>query len=149
MALPLFLVAAAIGKAPRVNVDGHNVTRIVIGGTSICGIHFNTDGTVDAHTATASQVDVATDWIIPNSAATTAYQIRITTVVWVQSGDGESFSTAWEVTNTWKAISSTAEWAITQATTDVKEVSFLVEIRFGTGPVLSSGTYVLKAENSA
>ncbi len=144
------LIAAAVGSGgANVTLSGEFITRIVTSPTNaLSSVIVNTDGTVDKFSGSQSQIDSATDWIIPNSSASTEYEVRITNVVWQSSGDGESFSSAFEVEDTWKALTGNATWQITQSndTGATKEVDFDLEIRLGSsGSAVATGAYTLRA----
>lgn len=98
------------------------------------GFIFNSDGTVDiVEEGSATQHQSATDWIIPNSAASSLYEIRAT----LDSGNTPDVGTI----GSWEALSTNREWSFTD--TSNKTCSLTIEIRINGGTVLDSATYNL------
>lgn len=148
MPLPIALIQAAVGGGIRVTLSGEAIARVQTSpSNALCSLIINTDGTVDKFSGSQSQIDAATDWIIPNSQATILYEVRVTNVNFTQAGDGASFSVAFEVDDTWKALDADATWQITQNsdTPAAKSVDFDLQIRLGSGPTLASAAYSLTA----
>ncbi len=107
------------------------------------GIRFNTDGTVDKRERNDyTQIDVATDWIIPNVAATSEYEVRFT------GHTGDPFTELAAAENIWIAISTAREWKLVNGSggsTDTANATF--EIRRGSsGAAMDTGAYVFIAE---
>jgi len=149
--LPLLTVVLGKSRNGVVALSGESVVDIKVDPTNATsGIRVNTDGTVDKQVAASySQIDSATDWVIPNHLANTSYEVRITSVVWNQSGDGETFSPEWAVAGTWKAVTADAEWGIVQAVVGIKDVTFTLEIRQGSGATIDTASYTLNADVAA
>lgn len=113
------------------------------GSARTAGIRFNTDGTVDKlERVTYTQIDAATDWIIPNDAALSEYEVRYT------GHSGEPFQEFAATENTWIAISAAREWKVINSsggTTETANATF--EIRRGSsGNALDTGAYTFIAE---
>ena len=105
---------------------------VVAGTGEVAGIRYNADGTVDNNIdGVYTQVNSSTDWIIPNSAASSAYQIRAT----LNSGD-----TPDGTLGSWLALSSNREWTLTST----GSCSLNIEIGYG-GVAESSGTVTLSS----
>ena len=150
----LLSIVAALGGGPKLAVSGETIIDTQITATdAFATLIFNTDGTVDKEiTSGVTQIDPATDWILPNNAASSAYQVRAQDIVWDSSGDGESFSISSIPTdNTWADLGTIRKLQIIQAsdTPAVKQVTFTLELRIGTGPVVLAASYTLKAEVTA
>lgn len=122
-----------------VTVSGESVTGLKLSGTATAGIRVNADGTIDKNqNGIYSQIDAATDWIIPNGSASSLYEVRVTSVT-------GSFSNAAAAPNTWINLGSNREWNVIQVGEGSSTASFTLEIRYDGGAVLDSGTYFLTA----
>lgn len=130
---------------PTTTLSGEFVSAWELGAQSTAGIRFNSDGTVDKNDdGTYSQVDSATDWIIPNASAPSDYQIRVTA-----TPPGNDFTSEPAVPGTWVTLDSNREWQVqTSSPSSFLDTGyFTVEIRKGSGPVEASGSYRLRAEH--
>lgn len=136
-----WLMAAMAGESfGIVTVSGESILSASFGGTVTAGVRFSSSGIVSKNVNSIyTQIDAATDWIIPNSAAPDDYQVRCTFTGATPSG---------AATNTWLALSTTREWLVTDTTDNGVAVTstLTIEIRKGTGAVISSGVYSLSAE---
>ena len=66
------------------------------------GIRFNTDGTVDKReNASYTQISAASDWIIPNSAAPSDYEVRVS-----GAPPGDAFTNSTGADGTWFTLDS-------------------------------------------
>jgi len=115
--------------------------------TAGAGFSFNMDGTVDdwdRNTGT-TQISTATDWIIPNGSASSDYQMAYT------SFSGSALTTdEFGGADTWVAMSENREVRIiTDTDPEVLSCTFTMQVRRGTGPVLSSAVYTINAENGS
>lgn len=118
---------AALGGHPGVvNLDG----EASIVATGLAGVRINTDGTIDKNLdSTYSQIDAGTDWVIPNSAAGSLFEVRCTLdsgSLLVDAGTG-----------TWLAMSTNREWGTDSSAT------ITLALRFAGGPIIDTGQYVL------
>jgi len=108
------------------------------------GFRFNTDGTIDKReNGSYSQVSAATDWIIPNVAAATDYEVRATSVT------GDAWATSPVADDTWIDLSAAREWNVQDTNPlagGTKSTSWTFEIRKGAGATLSSGSYSATAD---
>jgi hypothetical protein len=98
---------------PSVHLDGHTLSaNTQEPDDAITGLRFNTDGTVDAEIEVVgySQIDSATDWVIPNSAAGSEYSVSYTALT------GDAFTTAAAAEGSWVALSSNREWRLDNST---------------------------------
>lgn len=103
------------------------------------GVRFNSDGTVDANFGATGggyvQVDSATDWVIPNSAAPGDYEVMCT----VDSGTIDTVAS--DAVDTWLPLTSTREWS----KDTVGNASLTISVRKGSsGAAIDSGTYSLQ-----
>jgi len=118
--------------------------------TDIVGVRFNTDGTVDKRISTYTQIDNATDWIIPNTAASGSYEVM--TDNWVDTGGaGNGFFQVAAAQGVWIALTSSREWNVQADAPDgasSSKMTFDAHIRFSGGATLSSGTYSIESNGS-
>ncbi len=142
---PATLIAlSTLFPGPKVTVSGENVSVVhATGGQA--GIEFNTDGTVDKNEdGPRTQVDVATDWIIPNAAAPDDYQIFATVTAGVDPDVAQS-----DAIDTWLVLTSQRKWSVDAITDKTqKDCTLDISIRKGTGPTLDTGSYNLYSENT-
>lgn len=119
---------AAVGDGGIVNLNGQTNNNAV---SFARGFVFKANGTVEYYDdyADAGQIDNATDWIIPNSIAPGAYEVRCT----VNSGQNDGP----HASSTWLALTSDREFY-----DDTSGVcNYTIEIRLGAA-VVASGTYI-------
>lgn len=101
---------------------------------------LESDGDIITATTSLGAVD-AGDWITPKSAAPSDYQVRATLV----SGTLTSGTTG-----TWLELTTNATWTRNAATANTyNECVLTIEIRKGTGSVLTSATITLQAERGS
>ncbi len=141
--LPLCLISAAIGSGPRLNLAGETTLDSNPGGSSNARIRINADGTVDEITNVGGtvQVDSATDWIIPNLAATSSYDVRYT------GHTGTALTAEAAAEDVWIALSADRLYGLSSSSADLS-ATFTLEIRAG-GVTLASGSYTLTAFSAA
>ena len=73
---------------------------------SYAGVRINADGTVDKREdATFTQVHANSDWIIPNSAASSAYSVRCT-------NNGDALAAGSAATGSWLNLGTTRLWYV-------------------------------------
>ena len=141
------------GNSISYNLDGHAIALADSPGPILTGFRFNTDGTVDQHTDDNTtdmyvQVDAATDWIIPNSAATTSHWIQVQQNS--QTGGG---TLSGSVGTSWVQMSSSLEWSIERQAVSGVGTSFwslavAIATDSGGSNIVASGTYTLTSEIS-
>lgn len=111
------------------------------------GIRINTDGTIDKYTGTNNggytyaQIDASTDWIIPNSAANSSYEVQLD----VNSGT-PNFSS--DSTATWLAMSTNRQWIVQRTTVGTSTWNWTLRIRFNGGAEIDNGAYLGESTNS-
>lgn len=129
------IIAAA---AEKVTLSGESVSDSAVS-AAFASISFQSNGQVHkTEGVTSTQVDSATDWIIPNAAAPGTYEVRL-------SGRTGTAPTG-PAENTWHALSTTRTWSLTNSSPpSTISCSFTIEIRKGS-TVLASATYSLSAE---
>ncbi len=148
--LPIVLIQSAMGRGAVVTLSGENIATVdgVTPYNSQCGIRINTDGTIDSMkilnggAKVYTQLAAPTDWIAPNAAATSVYEVRVTSVT-------GTFDAAAAADDVWIAISSNREWSIVKTDAGIETVDFDVEIRYASGAALAAGTYQIHIENTA
>jgi len=118
----------------RVSLDGHSTAA-----PAQSGFRFNSDGTVDENeSGSYSQIDSATDWIIPNAVdGKGSYEIRA-----VQNS-GDALDAGSDALNTWLALSTDREWFGLGGSPEF-DMNLTVDIRLA-GLTLASGTYIANA----
>ena len=143
----LLLIAAAAGKGPLVTLSGETI----IDGSTIrattAGIRVGSNGIIEKLVnVTLTQIDSATDWIIPNNAASIDYDVRITNVVFTT---GTVFSAAAAVEDTWIDLGTDRSWNVadTDSSTPAGDtfITFDLQIRDPSGVTVASTEYILKA----
>jgi len=118
----------------RVTVSGETTSAV-----AQSGVRFNTDGTVDINEqGIYSQIDSATDWIIPNGVDGKGdYEVRA-----VQNS-GDALDGGSDALNTWLALSTAREWFGLGGSPEF-DANLTIDIRLA-GLTLGSGTYILQA----
>ena len=147
--MPLHPVGFWSDAGGTVTLSGESVS--VNGALADAGIRFNSDGTVDkVENGTYTQVDSSTDWIIPNGAASSLYDVRITNVVDI-GGSPEGFNHASAAAeDVWINLGANREWAVENVGTGGSSsvgYTFDVEIRYNGGSVLDSASYTVLSED--
>ncbi len=136
MSVSSFPSAIMVAGLFKVTVSGETVSATQAF-SSQAGIEFLADGTVDKNeNGVRSQVDSATDWVIPNDSSS-PFEVRAT----LNSGDTPSGTLG-----SWLALTTDRAWALT-AGIEVLTCNLTIEVRLGS-TVLDSGTYVLTAEGT-
>ncbi len=153
--LPLLAALAASGGGAAVKVSGESITAIdgVAPYNTTVAIRFNSDGTVDVRedldgVTTWSQIDAASDWIIPNEAGVSeAYDVGFTNL---NTGGGGDFDTEAAAEDAFTVISGNPIWSYT-STIEQAPSSFTCDfrIRNASAVVLSTGSFTFSIENSA
>lgn len=112
-----------------------------------CGFRFNSDGTVDKEEETVySQVNNGTDWIIPNSDASTTYYIRATQISLTANETAASIFDTLEgdVLSTWLTLggAQTREWRLKVNSNSVGsgDYTWVIDVEIATD---SGGTDIL------
>lgn len=117
------------------------------GGPAQSGIRINIDGTISVRTSGGYTYE--TDWITPTSAASSAYQFRVTGVTWTAGSSFNLVEAAAE--DTWIAVSGGGlEWSVTDTSptfpAGLHDVDFTLEVRRGTGTTLDTAAISLFAD---
>jgi hypothetical protein len=115
-------------------------------GTAATAYHiWNTDGTRDEkdNSNAAIQILASTDWIIPNSAASSSYRIRHTSA----TGDTGNFTPAGSI-NVWLSFSSQHLYSVVDnsPTAGGNSVTYNIQIDDGGGTALDSANQTLTAD---
>lgn len=94
---------------------------------------------------TVTQIDAGTDWIVPNTDASSEFECRVTNVVWDAGTPG--FAAQGAADDVWVDLSTDRTWLVldTDQGGANKWVNFTLEIRKNGGSVLASNTYYLRA----
>lgn len=108
----------------------------VFPGTYTTGIRVNTDGTIDHNNdGSYSQINSGTDWIIPNGAASSAAEIRVT-------NNGAALNGSSDSTGVWLDMSVAREWGVSRSAAGISTFDIDVEMRFNSGaPTVGPGNY--------
>ena len=148
--LPMHLIAAIVGSPNSVITLSGEIISAADGSSpynTTSALRINTDGTIDKGEAidtdviTWTQIDAATDWIIPNGKASPIYEIRVTGVT-------GTFTTEAAAVNVWVDLSSSRQWTVDRNGVGTSTVTFTLEIRFASGATLDTGAYSIEADNS-
>ena len=135
------LALASIGGGASFNLFGGTITDTGVG-SAVAGIRINSDGTTDENVGGSfSQINAASDWVIPNGVAPGSYRVRAT----LQSGTTPTTNPG---LGTWLALTSNREWRNTAGTSEVVTSTLLIEIDDGAGNVQASGTYTIEADTT-
>lgn len=117
---------------------------------STAGIRFNTDGTVEKGEEDNgggivwTQMDAATDWIIPNGAATSDFEVRYTNRVGTPD-----FTTSAAAEDSWVDMSTQRVWLWNETTSGNKTFDADFEMRRGSsGSAEASATYTFNIFNT-
>ena len=146
--LPIQLIQAASGnKSFTVKLSGETIANVEADPTQArAWIIFNTDGTVDKREGGAvSQIDTATDWIIPNSGADGIYEVRYTNL------SGDAFTVSAAAADTWIALTAGRTRGYTNTsngTTTSSTADFQIRLGGGGGSI-TSANYSLSAQRTA
>jgi len=125
---------------PTLTLSGETVYSPSNGSTATAGIRVNTDGTIDSlKNATYAQIDSTTDWIVPNSAALSTDEVRVTGVT-------GTFTSSPGADGTWFDMSVAREWTVEQATVGTKQTTFTLEVNRAGGATEDTGAYSIESE---
>jgi len=122
---------------PTLTLSGETVYSPSNGSTATAGIRVNTDGTIDSlKNATYAQIDSTTDWIVPNSAALSTDEVRVTGVT-------GTFTSSPGADGTWFDMSVAREWTAPVGTTIT---TFTLEVNRAGGATEDTGAYSIESE---
>jgi hypothetical protein len=124
----------------KVTLSGETIQDGVLDpANATAGIRFNTDGTIDKLVGvTYTQIDSATDWIIPNGQASIDFDVRFT----APTGTWTSEAAA---VNTWIDLGTNREWYVQQTSPGTNSITCTFEIRDKAGTTVGSGVYLCDA----
>lgn len=131
-----------------VTLSGEFITTSVSGAVpSVARLIINPDGTLDKlENGSTTQIDASTDWIIPNGAASSSYQVRFTNLAGTITGAGTTLTEdVWADIDQVHGIRTARPIAQGNGQTGA---TFDLEIRLGTGATLASASYTLQAERT-
>lgn len=139
--MSLFPIFAPSGRT--VTLSGQSVTSIrLYPGIADAGVKVDNNGNMYRRVSFGAwtQIDSATDWVRPESAAPGLYEVRYTNL----SGSALDFETKAE--DTWHSLSA-GDFVLIQQRDGVgmHQSDFDIEIRYNAGPVLASAAYSLTA----
>jgi len=119
---------------------------------SIAGIRVNADGTIDKVEQTNggslifTQIDISTDWIIPNGDADSLHQFRLDVTTTNPNHLSDSLST-WIGVTAGSQSASYLQWLFRKTTTGIQSFSWTLRIRYNAGGELDNGAYSGSCEN--
>jgi hypothetical protein len=155
MPLPIFLIAAAIGKVAGAvyTLSGATSTQTdaVSPYNSRSGFRINSDGTIDTAKSkdgaaiTYAQISADTDWVIPNNMANADHDVRVTNVVHNGHAGWNSQAAA---DDTWIDLGTNRLWDIQSSSAEDINTTFDIEIRDGTGTTVATGSYTARILNT-
>lgn len=140
-----FQILSAGGSVGIVTVSGEVITDSQADpGPADAAVRFKTDGTVEKYESFSyTQIDAATDWIIPNLAASKrSYVVKATELG--QTGTG---SRTGPTLGSWHALTTNREWKVSR-TSGVGSATWDLTIEIsadGGTTTLDSATYNLTA----
>ncbi len=144
----IILIAGAVAKGgAALNLNGEIISNTEADPTQArAWVIFNPDGTVDKREGgSVTQIDSGTDWIIPNIAASSIYEVRFTGLT------GDAFNVLSAAADNWVDIGTGRAWGYTNTTngtTASGDATF--EIRRGSsGAAIVGATYDLTAIRTA
>lgn len=146
----LMIAGAAQPRTAIVTLSGETVLTVdaVSPYDTFVAFRFNTDGTLDKGTSinggalNFSQIDSATDWIIPNDAASIDYDVRIVSI----TGTLTSLAAA---ENTWIDLGTARTWTLNSTIQENITVTATFEIRDPVGTTKDTGAYTWTIQNTA
>ena len=122
----------------------HGTGDIGTGFIANAAIVVRADGTIDKiETGVGTtQIDSATDWIIPNSAASSAYEVMI------HEDSGTLNRSGQDAIDTWVALDQDREWGVlySSPTPGSKTCTATLSIRKNGGPVIDTAVYTVTAQ---
>ena len=143
--MSLFFALPSGGGFGTATISGETVTTTDTPiGSLFAGIRVNIDGTIDrvngddgAGGPTYTQIDSATDWIIPNTAATKrTYHFRL------NKNSGDTLDAGSTAITTWVELTSTLEWWVEHATLDQDYNATLLVSSDGGSTTIDSATFI-------
>lgn len=136
---PFPIVIAGFRPASVVTLSGEALSDSDSGGATV-SIFFRADGTIDKKEgATTTQIDSGTDWIIPNGAGSSSYEVRCTNLT---STSSDTWTTEAAAEDTWIDLGSDREWEFTEsAPLGAHDLTCDFEIRRDGGAALASTEY--------
>ena len=135
--MSLFFSLAAMGLKPKVTVSGETAINDTNTSptNSFAGVRANSDGTLDKRVgSTRTQIDSATDWLIPVGSAPSLYQIKCTDT----AGNLDAGSAT---IGDWITLSSNREWYVAVTSPGSKNFNLTLEIRYNGGATLDSAAF--------
>lgn len=133
-------VVAAFFDHAEITLSGETISGIGAGFSQAL-VRVRSNGTVEKFTtqdAAWIQIDSATDWIIPNNAAPSTYEVKITEDTGTLNYSGDSV-------DTWLPVTSNRTWGVQSSTSH--SCTATISIRRGSGATLDSASYSLSAFN--
>lgn len=124
-----------------VTLSGESITHMGVGaGTYTAAVIFRSVGIVEKKVdATTTQIDSATDWIVPTSHAPSDYEVKAS----LTSGPNPTNIGTFAL-DVWHPLTGDVTWE--RVTSNNEDSTVLVcSIRKGTGAVIDTGTYTLRA----
>lgn len=110
----------------------------------VAGIRVNTDGTIDKlEDGVVTQLAASTDWVIPNGAASSDFDVRATSVT-ETGGHGLGWDSAPAADDTWVDLSVNRTWQdanVGSGGSNTGGHNFTLEIRYKGGAALDSAAY--------
>ena len=144
--MSLFFTMLGLSGA-KVTLSGESISDIQLDPTNAtASLRFNTDGTVDkVLTGGTTQLDTATDWIIPNGAAGdgTGYEVGYT------GTPTDAFTAAAAAEDAWVDLSTARTWSYTTSANETLQsgnLTFRIR-RVGPDNILASATYSISAQS--
>lgn len=140
MSLPTLLASAAMGGGTgKVTLSGETINHT--GNPARAMVYFFQDGTVSKREGgTQTQIDAATDWIIPNGKNTGDYEF-----MWTVSGTAPTDVSAGWTSGTWATLTTELYVGYTRLSAGTEAGTFTISVRKNGGPTIDSAAYALNA----
>lgn len=126
------------GRAPfTLTISGESSIDGTIGdpGKARSGIRVNADGTLDKReNNTFTQIDAATDIVIPNVFASADFEVKLT-------DNNANLAGASAATGSWLAITTAPIWYVEQSGVGNISLNVTLEGRYKSGAVIDSGVF--------
>lgn len=140
--IPFTAALASAGQTVVVTLSGESIIHNSGGGGATAGIRFNGSGTIDERTgASYSQIDGGTDWIRPNEAASSIYEVRCT------NKSATAWTTEAAAEDVWVDMSTNREWQLVESGGGILVIVCDFEIRLS-GTTLASTQYTIQVDDT-
>ena len=142
MSLIARVAAVYLGGGPKVSLTGSAIdSNVTDPADASSQLRFETDGTFSSSIATPSSFSKLGDWILPNAAANSGYEVGYTALT------GDAFTAEAAAADAWVAISAARLFALSRTTVGTSAItSVTFRIRDATTQaILASAVFTFEA----